>query len=62
MWGDKMKEKKEENVDLASTTPIQFYISKEMKKRLKTYCAVSDEKMTGVLTHVLDVFLKSKGF
>lgn len=57
-----MEEKKEENVDLTSTTPIQFYISKEMKKRLKTYCAMSDEKMTGVLTHVLDVFLKSKGF
>lgn len=44
------------------TTPIQFYITKDMKKRLKTYCASNDKKMTGVLIGVLDEFLKSNGF
>ena len=50
--------KKEEN----NTIPIQFYIDKEMKRRLKMYCASTDKKMTSVLIDILDDFLLSQGF
>ena len=44
------------------TTPVQFYISKDLKKRLKTYCASTDEKMTDVAIIALNEYLESKGF
>ena len=46
----------------ADKAPIQFYASKDMKKRLKTYCLQTDENMTSVIVPLLDEFLKSKGY
>ena len=43
-------------------TPIQFYTSKEMKKRLRMYCLENDENMTSVIVPLLDEFLKGKGY
>ena len=42
-------------------TPIQVYVSKDMKKRLKVYCAQSDENMTSVINEAIDEYLKKKG-
>ena len=42
--------------------PVQFYMTDDMKKRLKMYCLSNDTKMTEVLNTVIDDFLKSKGF
>lgn len=42
-------------------TPVQVYVSKEMKKRLKVYCAQSEENMTSVIIEAIDEYLKAKG-
>lgn len=42
-------------------TPVQVYVSKEMKKRLKVYCAQSEENMTSVIVEAIDEYLKAKG-
>ena len=42
--------------------PVQFYMTDDMKKRLKMYCLSNDTKMTEILNAVIDDFLKSKGF
>ena len=58
----KLNTSTEKKINNNGQSPIQFYITKDMKKRLKMYCASVDEKMTCVLTDMLDNFLKSKGF
>lgn len=42
--------------------PAQFYMTNDMKKRLKMYCLSNDTKMTDVLNKMTDEFLKSQGF
>lgn len=42
--------------------PIQFYLTEDMKKRLKMYCVANDTNMKDVLVNILDEFLKSKRF
>lgn len=42
--------------------PVQFYMTNDMKKRLKMYCLSNDTKMTDVLNKITDDFLKSQGF
>lgn len=42
--------------------PIQFYLTEDMKKRLKMYCVANDTNMKDVLVDILDKFLKSEGF
>ena len=43
-------------------SPVQVYMPKDMKKRLKTYCLQTDENMTSVIVPLLDEFLKKKGY
>ena len=42
--------------------PLQFYMTNDMKKRLKMYCLSNDTKLTDVLNKITDDFLKSNGF
>ena len=42
--------------------PVQFYMTNDMKKRLKMYCLSNDTKMSDVLNKMTDEFLKSQGF
>ena len=42
--------------------PVQFYMTNDMKKRLKMYCLSNDTKMTDVLNKMTEEFLKSNGF
>lgn len=42
-------------------TPVQVYMTKDMKKRLKMYCVQSEENMTSVIISAIDEYLKSKG-
>ena len=42
--------------------PVQFYMTNDMKKRLKMYCLSNDTKMTDVLNEITEDFLKSQGF
>ena len=42
--------------------PVQFYMTNDMKKRLKMYCLSNDTKMTDVLNKITDDFLKSEEF
>lgn len=42
--------------------PVQFYMTNDMKKRLKMYCLSNDTKMTDVLNKMTDEFLTSNGF
>ena len=42
--------------------PVQFYMTNDMKKRLKMYCLSNDTKMTDVLNKMTDEFLKLQGF
>ena len=42
--------------------PVQFYMTNDMKKRLKMYCLSMDTKMTDALNKMTDEFLKSQGF
>ena len=34
--------------------PIQFYLTEDMKKRLKMYCVANDTNMKDVLVDILD--------
>lgn len=51
-----LNEKKEKMV------PVQFYMTKIMKKRLKMYCLSNDQKMTDTLNKIVNDFLISNGF
>lgn len=42
-------------------TPVQVYMTKDMKKRLKLYCVQSEENMTSVIISAIDEYLKAKG-
>ena len=42
--------------------PVQFYMTNDMKKRLKMYCLSNDTKMSDDLNKMTDEFLKSQGF
>ena len=42
--------------------PAQFYMTNDMKKRLKMYCLSNDTKMTDVLNKITEDFLKLQGF
>lgn len=42
-------------------TPVQVYMTKDMKKRLKMYCVQSEENMTSVIISAIDEYLKAKG-
>ena len=42
--------------------PIQFYLTEDMKKRLKKQLYVRHTNMKDVLVDILDKFLKSEGF
>ena len=42
--------------------PVQFYMTNDMKKRLKMYCLSNDTKMTDVLNKMVNEFLTSNGF
>lgn len=42
--------------------PVQFYMTNDMKKRLKMYCLSNDTKMSDILNKMTDEFLKSQGF
>lgn len=42
--------------------PVQFYMTNDMKKRLKLYCLSNDTKMTDVLNTMVNEFLTSNGF
>lgn len=42
-------------------TPVQVYMTKDMKKRLKMYCVQSEENMTSVIIEAIDEYLKGKG-
>ena len=42
-------------------TPMQVYMPKDMKKRLKVYCVQSEENMTSVVLTAIDEYLKKKG-
>ena len=42
--------------------PIQFYLTEDLKKRLKMYCVANDTNMKDVLVDILDEFLKAEGF
>lgn len=39
--------------------PVQFYMTNDMKKRLKMYCLSNDTKMTDVLNKIVNEFLTS---
>lgn len=36
------------------TSPIQFYLPKELKKKLKLYCLENDENMSAVLIKMIE--------
>ena len=42
--------------------PVQFYMTNDMKRRLKMYCLSNDTKMTDVLNKMVNEFLTSNGF
>ena len=52
----------EKNHGNQKMVPVQFYMTNDMKKRLKMYCLSNDTKMTDVLNKMTDEFLKSQGF
>ena len=42
--------------------PVQFYMTNDMKKRLKMYCLSNDTKMTDALNKMVNEILTSNGF
>lgn len=40
------------------TSPIQFYLPKELKKKLKLYCLENDENMSSVLIKMIENLLE----
>lgn len=42
----------------ANTSPIQFYLPKELKKKLKQYCIENDENMSSVLTKMIEELIR----
>ena len=51
-----------ENHENQKMVPVQFYMTNDMKRRLKMYCLSNDTKMTDVLNRIVNDFLTSDEF
>lgn len=51
-----------ENHENQKMVPVQFYMTNDMKRRLKMYCLSNDTKMTDVLNRIVNDFLTSNEF